>query len=198
MNRAGNDGPLAGQVAADGHRVRPGFRPEPPQAQRARPLLIDHARQCSEGALATRPLLPPLPNRLQEGPAEFFAEGPKPPPGLRVVGLPVGARLARPVEVAARTAFELRRGGQAHDRLGPLLDGARRVAEGARCPKNAGACRCRRPPSHRGDSASVTLVFTLEATAADRGPFCTAWGQENSSSTRARSSRGSGTGRGCS
>ena len=42
MNQAGNDGPLAGRVPVDGHRVRPEFRPEPPQAQCAHLLLVDH------------------------------------------------------------------------------------------------------------------------------------------------------------
>jgi hypothetical protein len=42
MNQAANDGPLAGRVTVDGHRVRPEFRPEPPQAQCTHPLLVDH------------------------------------------------------------------------------------------------------------------------------------------------------------
>src|SRR4028119_1076742 len=65
------------------------------------------------------------------GSAEFFAQGPQLLPCLRVVGLPVRARLPCSVEVAARDPLELQRGGQADDGLGSLLNGAHGVSEGA-------------------------------------------------------------------
>src|SRR4028119_1625292 len=110
-------------------------RPPPPPRPPARPPpLVALGYRCSEDALATQPLLPSLPDRLQDRPAEFFAEGPKPPPSLQVVGLPVGARLACPVEVAARDPFELRRGGQPGAGLGPPLPRLHRVRAGGPDP----------------------------------------------------------------
>jgi hypothetical protein len=66
----------------------------------------------------------------EERAAELLAQGPQLLSSLRIVGLPVGASLQLPFIVATRDPFQIRRDDEADGRVGALLYGAHRVAEG--------------------------------------------------------------------